>query len=231
MGHRTLLLAIAVGLLVTTALGGGWAGAGFGWDAANAVGFAAAALIVFLHVETGAARNRPAAHAAFHSKLHANVAALALGLAVVHVLALVADDRLTLEYWKLSAPPYMLTGFVALFAMVAIVASAYPRPRRAVFDSPQRFRRIHGVASLVLTALVAWHVTGSALYLDTRVKQTLFVAAFVGVPAWLSLRPAFERPLIDVPPRAAGEARRETVWIGAALLAVAAAFTLLRNVS
>src|SRR5262245_45462907 len=184
MGHRTLLLAIAVGLLVATALGGGWAGAGWGWDAANAVGFAAAALIVFLHVATGAARNRPAAHAAFHAKLHANVAALALGLALVHVIALLADDRVTLEYWRLSAPPYMLAGFIALFLMIALVATAYPRPRRAVFDSAARFRRIHGIASLTLTALVAWHVGGSALYLDTRVKQVLFAVAFVGVPAW-----------------------------------------------
>ncbi|HET6471599.1 MAG TPA: ferric reductase-like transmembrane domain-containing protein [Pseudomonadales bacterium] len=229
MGHRTPLLAIAVGLLVTTALGGGWAGAGWGWDAANALGFAAAALIVFLHVETGAARNRPVALAAFHSKLHANVAALALGFAVVHVAGLTADDRMTLEYWALSAPPYMLAGFVALLVMIAVVASAYPRPRRAVFDSPQRFRRLHGIASLALTALVAWHIAGSALYLDTRVKQTLFAAALVGVPAWLSWRPAFERPLLDAPRRDATEARRETVWIGAALVAIAALFTLLRN--
>jgi len=231
MGHRPLLLAIAVGLFATTALGGGWAGAGWGWDAANAIGFAAAALIVFLHVETGAARNRPAPHAAFHSKLHVNVAALALGLAVAHVVALLVDDRVTLEYWKLSAPPYMLAGFVALFAMIAILASAYPGPRRAVFDSPQRFRRVHRIASLALAALVAWHVAGSALYLDTRVKQTLFVAAFVGIPTWLSLRPSPERSLIDAPRRSADEARRETVWIGAALLAVGAAFTLLRNLS
>jgi hypothetical protein len=229
MGHRPLLLAIAVGLLATTALGGGWAGAGWGWDAANAVGFAAAALIAFLHVETGAARNRPAAQAAFHAKLHSNVAALALGLALAHVVGLLADDRMTLEYWKLSAPPYMLAGFVALFVMIALVATAYPRPRRAVFDSPTRFRRIHGVASLALAALVAWHVAGSALYLDTRVKQTLFVAAFVGAPAWLLLRPPFERPLLVAPRRAADEARRETVWIGVALVAIAGAFTLLRN--
>jgi hypothetical protein len=229
MGHRTLLLAIAVGLLAITALGGGWAGAGWVWDGANALGFVAAALIVFLHVETGAARNRPAAHAAFHAKLHANIAALALGFAGVHVLALVADDRLTIEYWKLSAPPYMLAGFVALFAMIAVVASAYPRPRRAVFGTAQRFRRVHGGVSLALTALVAWHVAGSALYLDTRVKQVVFAAALVGVPAWLLLRPSFERPLLDAPSRAAGEARRETMWIGTALFAIAALFTLLRN--
>jgi len=229
MGHRTLLLAIAVGLLATTALGGSWVGAGWDWDSANAVGFAAAALIVFLHVETGAARNRPAVQAAFHARLHADVAALALGLVVLHVAALLLDDRVTLEYWKLSAPPYMFAGFVASFAMIAIVASAYPRPRRAVFDSQQRFRRVHGVASLALTALVAWHVAGSALYLDTRAKQALFVAAIVGVPAWLRLRPSIERPLLDAPARAAGEARSETVWIGVALLAIGGAFTLLRN--
>jgi hypothetical protein len=113
--------------------------------------------------------------------------------------------------------------------MIALVATAYPRPRRTVFDSAPRFRRIHGVASLTLTALIAWHVAGSALYLDTRVKQVLFAGAFVGVPAWLLLRPAVGRPLLDGPRRSTAEARRETVWIGAALVVVAALFTLLRN--
>jgi hypothetical protein len=229
MGHRTLLLAIAVGMLAISALGGGWAGAGWGWDAANAAGLAAAVLIVFLHVETGAARHRPAAHAAFHARLHADVAALALGLVGAHVAASIIDDRLTLEYWKLSAPPYMLAGFAAALAMIAIVATAYPRPRRALFASTRQFRRAHGGASLALAALAAWHVAGSGLYFDTRVKQVLFAAAMFGVPAWLSCRPALERPSPNTPRRTVFEARRETRWIGIAMLAVAATFTLLRN--
>ena len=99
-------------------------GAGWIWDAANAVGFAAAALLIFLHIETGAARNRPAPVAAFHARLHTNVALLALILVVVHALVLLADDAVTIEYWKLSATTYMLAGIVALLLMAAIVASA-----------------------------------------------------------------------------------------------------------
>ncbi len=48
------------------------------------IGFMAAALMIFLHIETGAARGRPAPQAAFHARLHANVAALALGLRRSH---------------------------------------------------------------------------------------------------------------------------------------------------
>src|SRR3954462_6666468 len=163
--HRTLLAALALGLLGICALGGHWAGAGWIWDGANALGFAGVALLVFLHVETGAARNAPAPQAAFHARLHSNVAVLALILVVLHAGLLLADDTLTLEYWKLSAPPYMLAGIVAALLMGAIAATAYPRPRRAAFAGPTQFRRIHASASIAVAGLVAWHVAGAALYL------------------------------------------------------------------
>jgi hypothetical protein len=229
MGHRRLLLAIAIGLLAIGVLGGAWVGAGWIWDAANAVGFGAAALLIFLHIETGAARNRPAPQAAFHARLHTNVAVLALSLVGIHVVALLADDWVTIEYWKLSAPPYMLAGIVALLVMAAIVASGYPKPRRWLFASPAQFRRVHGFASMLLMALAAWHIAGSALYLDTRLKQATFVVLLVGVPLWLIRRPDLQRPLIDAPRRAPTEARRETLYIGAAALTIAAAFSVLRN--
>lgn len=229
MGHRRLLWSIAIGLPAISALGGAWVGAGWIWDAANAIGFVAAALMIFLHIETGAARGRPAPQAAFHARLHANVAALALALAALHVLVLLADDPVTFEYWKLSAPPYMLAGIAALLLMSAIVATSYPKPRRVVFATPTRFRRIHGIGALVLTVLVAWHVAGSALYLDTRFKQTVFVIALVGVPLWLRRRPALQRPLVDAPRREPGEARAETFYIGAAGLLLVAVFSVLRN--
>jgi hypothetical protein len=235
MGHRRLLLVIATALLAIAVLGGAWVGAGWIWDGANAIGFAAAALLIFLHIETGAARNRPVPHAAFHARLHSNVAVMGLVLVVVHVGALLLDDSVTIEYWKLSAPHYMLAGIFGLVVMSAIVASAYPKPRRLLFESPAQFRRVHGAASLVLTALVAWHVAGSALYLDTRLKQGLFVATLVGLPFWLMRRPAVQRPLattrssIDTPRREAIEARREAFYIGIVALSIAAAFSALRN--
>jgi len=229
MNHRRLLLGIAVGLLGIGILGGAWVGAGWMWDAANAVGFAAAALLIFLHIETGAARKRPAPVAAFHARLHSNVALLALVLVVVHGVALLADDAVTIEYWKLSAPPYMLAGIVALLLMAAIVASGYPKPRRWLFATPTAFRRTHGIASIALTGLVAWHVAGSALYLDTQFKQVVFVALMVGTPLWLIRRPDLQRPLVAAQRREAGEARRETLHIGAAAFAIAATFSALRN--
>jgi hypothetical protein len=229
MEHRRLLLAIATGLFAIAVLGGAWVGAGWIWDSANAVGFAAAALLIFLHFETGAARSRPAPVAAFHARLHSNIALLALALVAVHVLVLLADDAVTIEYWKLSAPPYMLAGIGALLLMAAIVASGYPRPRRWLFANPALFRRSHGVASIVLTGLVAWHIVGSALYLDTRFKQALFVFVLVGVPLWLIRRPDLQRPLVQAQRREAGEARRETLYIGLAALTMAAAFSVLRN--
>ncbi len=229
MGHRRLLFALATGLLFISVLGGAWVGAGWIWDGANAIGFAAAALLIFLHIETGAARSRPAPQAAFHARLHTNVAVLALALVVAHAAVLLADDAVTIEYWKLSAPPYMLAGIVALLVMVVIVASGYPKPRRWLFATPVQFRRAHAFASILLTGLVAWHIAGSALYLDTRLKQIVFVVLLVGVPLWLIRRPDLQRPLVDAPRRAPTEARRETLYICAAALTIAAAFSALRN--
>lgn len=229
MGHRRLLFALTIGLLAISVVGGAWVGAGWIWDGANAVGFAAAALLIFLHVETGAARSRPAPQVAFHARLHSNVAVLALALVAVHASVLLADDAVTIEYWKLSAPPYMLAGIVALLLMAAIVASGYPKPRRWLFASSAQFRRVHGFSSILLTALIAWHVAGSALYLDTRLKQGVFVALLVGAPLWLIRRPDLRRPWVEAPRREPAEARRETLRIGVAALTVATAFSVLRN--
>lgn len=229
MEHRRLLFWIAAGLLSSSVLGGAWVGAGWVWDAANAVGFAAAALMIFLHVETGAARNRPAPVAAFHARLHSSIALLALMLVGAHVLALLADDAVTIEYWKLSAPPYMLAGIGALLLLAAIVASGYPKPRRWLFANAAQFRHTHGIASILLTALVAWHIAASALYLDTRFKQALFVVILVGVPLWLIRRPDLQRPSVEARRREPDEARRETAYIGAVALTMAVAFSALRN--
>ena len=229
MEHRRLLFGIATGLLAISVLGGAWVGAGWIWDAANALGFAAAASMIFLHIETGAARKRPARVAAFHARLHSSIALLTLIMVVAHVLALLADDAVTIEYWKPSAPPYMLAGIGALLLLAAIVASSYPRPRRWLFANPAQFRRTHGFASILLTSLVAWHIAGSALYLDTRFKQALFVMILVGIPLWLIRRPDLQRPSVETQPREPAEARRETLYIGAIALAMAVAFSALRN--
>ena len=139
------MFAIATGLFAISVLGGAWVGAGWIWDAANAVGFAAAALMIFLHIETGAARSRPAPVAAFHARLHSNIALLALILVAAHVFVLLADDAVTIEYWKLSAPPYMLAGIGALLLhggdrgeRLSETATLAVRESRAVPPHPRR---------------------------------------------------------------------------------------------
>jgi hypothetical protein len=230
MGHRELFLVLAIGLPAISALGGAWVGAGWVWDAANAMGFVAAALLIYLHVETGAARNRPAAHAAFYSRLHNNVALLALAFVGVHVVALLVDDPTTFEYWKLAAPHYMLAGIVGSVLMAVLTASAYTKPRRLLFTTPARFRRSHGLASLVLSVLVAWHVAGSAFYFDTPFKAVLCVMALIVLPTWWVRRAAASaRPLSDGPMRSVAQARGETLRLGAVGLLIAVAFSLLRN--
>jgi len=229
MGHRTLLLALAIALPGIGALGGTWVGAGWIWDAANAIGFSAAALMIFLHIETGAARNRPAPQAAFHARLHANVAVLALILVALHAGMLLADDWLTLEYWKLSAPAYMLAGLGGALVLVAIVTSSYPRPRRFLFESAAQFRRIHGIAALTLSGLITWHIAGSALYLDTPFKQAGGGVALVGLPLWLLRRPARQRPVVDALRREPDTAKHEVVYIGVGAVCLAIVYSLARN--
>ena len=145
------------------------------------------------------------------------------------MLALLADDAVTIEYWKLSAPPYMLAGIVALLLMAAIVASGYPKPRRWLFATPRHFRRTHGIASIAADRAGGLAHRRQRALSRYAFKQALFVVMLVGVPLWLIRRPDLQRPLVEARRREPGEARRETLYIGAVALTIAVNFSALRN--
>jgi hypothetical protein len=227
MSHRHVLLAIASAVFGATALGGAWVGAGWSWDALNGVGFAATALLALLCVETGAARLRPVPQTAFYSHLHRNLGVVALAGIGIHAAGMAVADPVTLQYWRLSAPLYMLAGITAAMLLIILVAIAFPAPRRKLFGSQATFRRWHRYGSFTVIGLAAWHILGSGFYLDSRVKQLVFAAVAIAPPLWVMCRPARERPAAAVR-LDSSDAKIETARIALGSLTAAALFAALR---
>ena len=180
-----LFVTLLTVLLLITAAGGHFVASGFLWDIANALGFAAVATLVYLHIETGITRNRDAGQRPFFTRLHSNIALLGLALALAHGGLLLVFDTAVIEYLKLSAPYYMLAGVLALVVMVLVAATSFPKVRRITYLSWRSFKRLHIALSLSLVALVAFHVVGSSYYLDTLMKKAFFVAIVVIAPVLL----------------------------------------------
>lgn len=229
MDSRRRFLILALGALAVTACGGAWVAAGWWWDAANALGFIAAALLLMLFIDTGSARYRPARQPAFYARLHKQLGVLMIGLVIAHAALLFWDDPNTVEYWKLKAPLYMIAGMVAAIILLALVVTAYPAPRRLTFRNIALFRRVHGYAAVAATALVGWHIVGSAHYLDTPLKQVLVLAALCLWPVWRIRQPQSGRPTEnadDAPPRRVADELRDLIVM---VVLAAALFSMLRN--
>jgi DMSO/TMAO reductase YedYZ heme-binding membrane subunit len=227
MSHRLVLLGIAAAIFGATALGGAWVGAGWSWDALNGIGFATVALFAFLCVETGAARSRPVPQAAFYSRLHRNLGVIALTGIGIHAIGMALADPVTLEYWKLSAPLYMLAGIAVVLLLIVLVTTAYPAPRRKLFEKLATFRRLHRYGAFAVIGLTAWHVLGSGFYLDSRPKQVVFVAIAIALPMLAIRRRTQQRPAAAIR-LASGDAKIETVRIAIGSLTAAALFAALR---
>lgn len=227
MSHRRVLLAIVAAVFGATALGGAWIGAGWSWDALNGIGLASTALLAFLCIETGAARSRPAPQAAFYGRLHRNLGLVAVTGIGIHAIGMALADPVTLEYWKPSAPLYMLAGMAAAVLLMVLAAAALPMPRRTLFGRPPMFRRWHRYGALLVIGLAAWHVLGSGFYLDTRAKQIVFAAIAVALPVLASRRPAQQRPVAAMRLDSSA-AQFETVRVALGALTAAVLFAALR---
>ena len=152
--------------LTPTPAAGGWL-----WDFGNGVGFVAFALILVLSLEPG------------RSRLHRPLAWLAVGAAVAHGGYLLALDATLLEYLKPTMPPYMAAGLLAL-ALLALSALTSGRVRRRIFPGRRAFRRLHWVLSAVVIAGAAYHVAGSAFYINQGHQMALFATLLAAFAAW-----------------------------------------------
>lgn len=149
-------------------------GAGFGWDFAMALGYAAVAMLGVQFALTARFRR---ATAPFGIDLiyyfHRYLAVFALLIALAHygVLRLAypavlgtADPRL--------APAHMTAGRVALVLFALLVISSLLR--RALRIEYDFWRWTHALAATVAFALLLWHMLAAGRYLDAVWKQGLW---------------------------------------------------------
>ena len=139
----------------------------FGWDFANLVGVAAVGVGLLLFVETGRPRHRPPFEGRYFINLHRDLGLVVLALVSVHVLYVLIDEPITIEYLLPTAPVYMLVGLLAYLALLTLVGLGFKRVRVALFANHGRFRVIHWAGAVVFVLFATWHVLGSGFYLRT----------------------------------------------------------------
>lgn len=176
----------------------------FGWDFANLLAFAAVGVSALLFFETGRPRARPAFEGRYFINLHRDLGVVALVLVSLHVVYLLVDEPVTVEYLLPTAPFYMWAGIGGYLVLITLVAFGFKRARVALFVNHRAFRTVHAFSAVAFFGLAAWHVLGAGFYLRTGPGVVLAVCAAVAVVgAWWARR---GRPHESVTRRAAGVA-------------------------
>ena len=160
------LLVFVVTFLARPRLSGGLV-----WDAANALGFAALAGVLYLTVTARGARDVPR---------HEWFAYATIGLVLAHGFALLLVDGAVAEYLKPGAPAYMWAGVGSLVALLVSSLLAVLPARRERHRSYGSFKVWHRVLGIVALTGAAWHVIGSGFY----VSATVQIAALIAVCLW-----------------------------------------------
>lgn len=182
-------------------------GAGWGWDSANALGFAAFVGMLYLSLA-----GQPRLDLQLHEKLGYAV----LFLLFAHALWFLLFDAAAVEFIKPDAPAYMWTGIVALLTVVALIALARMPRRRRLHKNYGAFRGLHLGLSVLAMALAAHHIVVSGFYLRTNVQVAALLLFAAAVAA---IRPVTRRRYETASPR----------MFLALSAAAAVVFTVVRN--
>lgn len=147
-------------------LGAGIAAAGWGWDFANGLGFAAVAGLIYLCVQS-AGRVAALHHQAFSY--------IVLLLIVLHAAWFLIADSIVVEYLKPGAPAYMWAGLLSLFLILFLIISARPTTRKQAFLNRRSFRGWHRALSWLAIGAALFHILGSGLYIRNVLQYLLLV--------------------------------------------------------
>ena len=172
------------------------------WDFLMGLGLAAAGGLVVLPLVTARFWRRTGHAAKFMTATHHLHRYLSYGLSVavlVHIAGFLVLDTLTIEYIKLSAPGYMLSGLIASALLIVLTVTSLFRlqwgPRYPAW------RLWHAILSALTLALMLHHLIGSGYYFDSAWKSaTLILVALI--PTALSLQHAPRERSAHEPPSA-----------------------------
>lgn len=153
---------------------GGVTAAGWGWDFANGLGFAAVAGLIYLSVQ-GASRVSFGHHEAFSY--------IVLLFIVSHAVWFLIADSVVVEYLKPGAPAYMWAGLLSLCLILFVILSARPTARKIAFISHRSFCRWHRPLSWLAIGAALFHILGSQLYIRNILQYLLLALIILPVVA------------------------------------------------
>lgn len=168
-----LTLLLLASILLISGLPNARPAAGWLWDFANGLGFAAIAGMVYISLQ------RPALVPA---KVHQAFSYVVLALVLIHAAWFLFADPIVLEYLKPGAPVYMWAGMLSAFLLAFTIVFARQPLRRQSHSDHDGFRYWHRLLGALALLAAAYHIIASGLYL----QSTMAIVAFS-----LLLLPAF----------------------------------------
>lgn len=157
----TLSSVFIVTLLATPTLGAGWI-----WDIANGIGFAAFAGLLYLSVSSGNGIDLQA---------HQFLGYAVLGIATAHALVFLLVDAAAIEYIKPGAPFYMWMGIAGFVLLNLLIFVGLPEYRLRLHRRYANFKYWHRILAIATIVAAAYHIASSGFYLNTSYQLVLFV--------------------------------------------------------
>ena len=152
------LLLIMIAVFGATFLSSHNPAAGWSWELANGLGFAAFAGLLYLCLLI------PKRHTLSY---HQQVSYAVVALICAHGLGLLIIEPLTLEYLTPPAPLTMWSGLLALVCLLLLVGSSLVPIRSQAYQHHAAFKHWHRCLSWLAVAASAYHMIGTGFYLPS----------------------------------------------------------------
>jgi len=173
----TIAAVFSITFLAAPTMGAGWF-----WDAGNALGFAAFGGLLYLTITSNRRLDVRA-----HQVLGYGV----LFVAIAHAFWFLLGDAAVTEFLKPGAPDYMWLGLVSLLLLGILMTVALVPDRLRVHRNYPSFKYWHRVVAIATIASATYHIVVSSFYLGAWYQAALFIlvaiAASAGRAYWIKL--------------------------------------------
>lgn len=167
-------ISLFAALFLITFLSAPILGAGWAWDADNALGFCSLGGILYLTIPLNFRIN---------SQQHEMLGYAVLLTVLAHAFWFLFRDPVLLQYLKPGAPVYMWAGLAAAVLLLLLVFLAVLPPRRMLHKGHASFRYWHIALGISCVAAATYHIIGSGFYLSTWYQKILFAGLVLGIIA------------------------------------------------
>lgn len=161
-------------LFLLTFLSAPTLGAGWAWDADNALGFCSLGGILYLTTPLNFRAN---------SRQHELLGYAVLLMVLAHAFWFLFRDPLVLQYLEPGAPVYMWAGLAAAVLLLLLVSLSVLPPRRRLHKNHASFRYWHIVLGITCVAGATYHILGSGFYLPAWYQKILFAGLVLAMIA------------------------------------------------